>query len=155
MVMLRTAAASYTTAIVAFIVMTALHLRWLHLSAHAGDVLSAYGAGLVVLGVLVGSRPYLRTGFAGLVDAVLAQDDAGYLIGPDYLRELEEQRRAARPQAVRDVLAERVIAVVVVIVGTLLNGWGRPLHDGGHGRCKRMGTSACGQADMWLDGNQK
>ena len=94
MVMLRTAAASYTTAIVAFIVMTALHLRWLHLSAHAGDVLSAYGAGLVVLGVLVGSRPYLRTGFAGLVDAVLAQDDAGYLVGPDYLRELEEQRRA-------------------------------------------------------------
>ena len=124
---LRQVLASNWTSGLALMAMSWLHWRWLWRSAHAGDVLSAYDAGLVVLGILVGSRPYLRAGFAGLVEAGLPQDDAGYLVGPDYLQELEREREAARPQATRDVLAERVVAVAVVVLGTLLNGWGTPL----------------------------
>ncbi len=51
--MFRRISASYWTAGAAFVVMTALHLRWLFRSLHAGDVLSAYGAGLVALGLPV------------------------------------------------------------------------------------------------------
>lgn len=101
----RRALASYWTAGLALAAMSWLHWRWLWRTVHAGDVLSSYGAGLVALGVLVGSRPYLRAGFAQLVEAGLPQDDAGYLVGPDYLRELERKRQTARPQAIRDVLA--------------------------------------------------
>ncbi len=107
--------------------MTTLHLRWLHRSAHAGDVLSAYGAGVVVLGVLVGSRPYLRTGVARLIERDMPDGGAGVFGGPVYDAEVARLRREALPGVTLDVWAERVIAVSVVIVGTLLNGWGTPL----------------------------
>ena len=58
----RIALASYWTAGIAWAAMTALHGRWLWRSAHAGDVLSAYGAGVVALGVLIAARPFLRAG---------------------------------------------------------------------------------------------
>ena len=48
--MLCAAAANNATEIVAFVVRTAVHLRWLHPSAHGSDVLFAYGAGPVALG---------------------------------------------------------------------------------------------------------
>lgn len=125
--LLRVAAASYTTAIAAFVVMTTLHLRWLHRSAHAGDVLSAYGAGVVVLGVLVGSRPYLRTGVARLIERDMPDGGAGVFGGPVYDAEVARLRREALAGVTLDVWAERVIAVAIVVVGTLLNGWGTPL----------------------------
>lgn len=124
---LRTAAASYTMTVVAFVVMTALHLRWLHRSAHAGEVLSAYGAGVVVLGVLVGSRPYLRAGVADLIERDMPEGGAGVFGGPVYDAEMGELRRKALPGVTLDVWAERVIAVATVVAGTLLNGWGTPL----------------------------
>ncbi len=125
--LLRVAVASYTTAVAAFVVMTTLHLRWLHRSAHTGDVLSAYGAGVVVLGLLVGSRPYLRIGVTGLIERDMPEGGAGVLGGPVYDAEVAKLRRDALPGVTLDVWAERVIAVAVVIVGTLLNGWGTPL----------------------------
>ncbi|MGI4763568.1 MAG: hypothetical protein ACRYGP_00615 [Janthinobacterium lividum] len=125
--LLRTAAASHTTAIAAFVVMTALHLRWLHRSAHAGDVLSAYGAGVVILGVMVGSRPYLRAGVARLIERDMPEEGAGVFGGPVYDAEVARLRREALPGVTLDVWAERVITVAVVVVGTLLKGWGTPL----------------------------
>ncbi len=123
----RAAAASYWTAGAAWAVMSALHWRWLWRSAHAGDVLSAYGAGLVVLGVWVAARPYLRNGLEPWIAAVLPQDQATYAVGNSYSSDLAEAQSRARPGVTRDVWAERVVAVGVVVVGTLLNGWGTPL----------------------------
>ena len=123
----RAAVTSYWTASLAWAAMSALHWSWLWRSAHAGDVLSAYGAGLVVLGVLVGSRPYLRTGFAQLVESGLPQYD-GMTFSTDERWQAHKALVASeRPKVRRDVWAERVVAVVVVVVGTLLNGWGTPL----------------------------
>lgn len=123
----RAAAASYWTAGAAWAVMSGLHWRWLWHSAHAGDVLSAYGAGLVVLGVLVGSRPYLRAGFSQLVAAGLPQYDGAPFSTGDRWQEHKALVEDERPRVRRDVLAERVIAVGIVVIGTLLNGWGTPL----------------------------
>ncbi len=126
---LRVAAASYWTAGAAWAVMTALHLRWLQRSAHAGDVLSAYGAGLVVLGLLVAARPFIRGGLSAAVQAAMPQYQ-GYVGFPGrQIPTMLEQREieAQRPAIRREVITERVIAVAVVVVGTLMNGWGTPL----------------------------
>ena len=123
---MRAALASCWTAGIAWGVMTALHGRWLVRSTHAGDVLSAYGAGLVVLGVLVGSRPYLRAGFTGLVQAGLPRPPI-VPIGGGFGKTIVAQIHAERPRVVLDVLAERILAVALVVLGTLLNGWATPL----------------------------
>jgi hypothetical protein len=78
----------------------------------------------VVLGVFVGSRPYIRAGWAKLVSDNLPAYGASFMTDDDTAREHRERVEAERPKVVRDVLAERVGAVVVVVVGTLLNGYG-------------------------------
>lgn len=92
--------------------------------AAGGEVVSGFGAVLVVLGVFVGSRPYIRAGVGGLIEAGLPALGAGFLIGPDTYRKHQELVEKVRPQVTRDVWAERVVAVAVVILGTLLNGYG-------------------------------
>ena len=123
----RAAAASYWTAVAAWAVMSALHWRWLWRSAHAGDVLSAYGAGLVVLGLLVAARPFIRAGVRPTaIQSVAAQAPQTFGYGgprPEAYAAHDARVGAAMP----DVWAERVVAVGVVVVGTLLNGWGTSL----------------------------
>lgn len=123
----RATIASYWTSFIAIVVMSGLHLRWLLRSAHAGDVLSAYGAGLVVLGVLVGSRPYLRSGIGNMVARSLPSGGGVFPRTREQAAAARKRIEEARPEVTRDVWAERVIAVGVVVVGTLLNGWGTPL----------------------------
>lgn len=87
--------------------------------------MSEFGAALVVLGVLVASRPYIRAGFRGLVRDGLPPPPALVLIGGIGVPRMTAAELAEeRPRVVRDVLAERVIAVAVVVLGTLLNGYG-------------------------------
>ena len=92
-----------------------------------GEAVTGFGACLIVLGLLVAARPYVRAGKARLIDAALPQDMAGYLVGETYLDDLRAAQDAARPEAERDFWAERVISVAVIIVGTALNGYGAPL----------------------------
>ncbi len=102
-----------------------LHVRWYTVDKSPGpEVLSGFGAALVGLGALVALRPYFRAGFAGLVQAGLPVYGAGFWSSEDTLQAHRERVAAERPRVVLDVLAERVIAVVVVILGTLLNGYG-------------------------------
>ena len=126
---LRQALASYWTAGLALAAMSWLHWRWLWRTVHAGDVLSAYGAGLVAFGLLIASRPFIRGGLSTAVQAAMPVYH-GYVGFPGReVPNMLEQRaiEAVRPMIRREVIAERVIAVAVVVVGTLLNGWGTPL----------------------------
>lgn len=121
----RTIASSYWTALALGALAIFLHVRWYVVDkAAGGEVVSGFGAVLVVLGVFVGSRPYIRAGVAGLIEAGLPALGAGFLIGPDTYREHQELVEKVRPQVTRDVWAERVVAVAIVILGTLLNGYG-------------------------------
>lgn len=86
--------------------------------------MSGFGAALVVVGVFIGSRPYIRAGVAGMIQAALPKYRAGFLAGPNTTRQHHERVAAERPKVTRDVWAERVVAVSVVILGTLLNGYG-------------------------------
>lgn len=103
-----------------------LHVRWYTVDkAAGGEVVSGFGAALVVLGVLVASRPYIRTGFAGLVEAGLPLRPVIVPIGGVSIPRLTmAELRRERPRVVLDVVAERVVAITVVILGTLLNGYG-------------------------------
>ena len=101
-----------------------LHVRWYTVDKGQGaEIVSGFGAVLVVLGVFVGSRPYIRAGVGGLVSAALPRPPI-VPIGGGFPKMMVEQIRAERPRVVLDVLAERVIAVAVVVAGTLLNGYG-------------------------------
>ncbi len=110
-----------------------LHARWYGVGkAIGGEVVSGSGAWLVALGVLVASRPYIRAGWDRLINAGLPAYGAGFMTDDDTLRKHHELLKVERPKVVRDVLNERVIAVVVIVVGTMLNGYGpliaRALH---------------------------
>ncbi len=123
--MLRTTAASYWTALGLGVAAIVLHVRWYTVDkAWGGEVVSGLGAALVVLGVLVASRPYVRLGYSGLVQAGLPKSHAGVWGGPVYDASVAKLQDEARPQVVRDVWAERIVAVAVVVLGTLLNGYG-------------------------------
>ena len=124
---MRSALISYRAIISTGVIMAVIHVWWLSRSEHAGEVISAFGAVTVALGVWVASRPYVRIGLEGMIQAALPKDDAGYLVGPNHLQELTDLQTAARPKIVQDIWAERIIAVVVIIVGTLLNGYGTPI----------------------------
>lgn len=108
-------------------VVLVLHLWWLASADHQGEVISALGAVATVFGIWMASRPYVRLGIAGMIEAGLPKDDAGFLTGPNWFEEFRAIQDAARPGVTRDVWAERVIAVTVVVIGTLLNGYGTPI----------------------------
>ena len=86
---LRHVLAHPATAGLALVVITLLHERWLERSRHPGEVISGYGTGLVMLGVLVGSRPYIRAGVQRLVAEGLPRDSAGVFGRPLYEAEME------------------------------------------------------------------
>ena len=123
----RDAAASYWTAGFAYIVMSALHWRWLWRSTHASDVLSAYGAGLVVLGLLVAARPFIRAGVRRMAEQDVQAPQFGGWATAEYVAEGWAAYRIRVDAVIPDVWAERVAAIGVLVVGTLLNGWGTPL----------------------------
>ena len=123
--MLRRIVTSYWTAVTLGALAVLLHVSWYTVDkAPGGEVLSGFGAALMVLGIFVGSRPYIRAGLAKLVSDGLPAYGAGFFSSDALLKEHRDRVAAERPKVLRDVLAERVLAVGVVIIGTLLNGYG-------------------------------
>lgn len=141
--MMRRLALSYWTPALAGVVLLGLHLVWAIRwdPARRGEIATGFGAGLIVLGLLVAARPYIRSGVRHLVDTEVGPPpsdrrrdalDAQFqrpVIVPDELMYLVDGARYAskRVEVRRDVLAERVIAVAVIVAGTLLNGYGPAL----------------------------
>lgn len=126
----RRIALSYWTVILIGALILAVHARfWFsHPSARAEN-LSGLGAALIVLGLVVAARPFIRSGTHGLA---MAQTQAPQFMGyADAEGILIAQARAAYDTRVErakpDIVAERIIAVVVIAAGTLLNGYATPL----------------------------
>lgn len=120
----RVALTSYWTAGLAWAVMTALHGRWLLRSAHAGDVLSAYGAALVVLGLWVAVLELMRV---GLTETARRQTESDFAWFAEQMPTLRASEEAAAAETKRTLIVERVAAGLIAVAGTLLNGWGTPL----------------------------
>ena len=121
-------AASYWTALALGALAIFLHGRWYVVDkATGGEVVSGFGAALVVLGVMIGGRAYVRSGIIGV--ALQQTTTQALVITPSkYGGDMAAATAAARAEraakVVPDLIAERVIAVAIVILGTLLNGYG-------------------------------
>lgn len=114
--MLRRVTASEWTAAVLGALVVAAHVYWFVASEHQAEVLSGLGGSLTVLGILVATQPYIRKGVrqAGREQAGL-EDNAGGV---------REREGDAEYEGVRHVIKERVVGVVLIGSGSLLNGYG-------------------------------
>ena len=122
-------ASSYVTlAGVSFCAAT-LHVWWLIQSSHAGEVISGFGATIIALGLWVAARPFIRT---GIMDAARQQVQApqfqAYLDSDGkMISEAQAAYNARVASVIPDIVTERVLAVLVIVLGTVLNGYGAPL----------------------------
>jgi hypothetical protein len=120
---------SYWSVAAVAVVVGTLHVLWFvhSVPAQRGEVVTGFGAALIVLGLWVAARPYIRSGIEVATGQAMSPLLGTFAMPAGQSREYHAQREAQRPQIRRDVIAERIIAVVVIAVGTLLNGYGTPL----------------------------
>lgn len=125
-VMLRRLALTYWTPVAAGLVLLGLHLTWAIRwePTKRGEILTGFGACLIVLGLLVAARPLIGSGLAGAAAQAAPIARAAILSGE---RINDPDLMARRARARSDIAAERVVAVIVIAIGTLLNGYGSPL----------------------------
>ncbi len=118
-----------------FLIIGAGHIVWF-IAAHEPEIGLRFGAALIGLGIVVTARPYFRTGLreavdrqlpTGLLDAVSPPPPGQPLSGVSsiqLLRQQKEEHKIVRPGIVHDVVAERVIGVALIFLGTLMHGYG-------------------------------
>ena len=102
--------------IVSFVV----HVLWFQEADHQAEVLSGFGGALTVLGILVAAQPYIRKGVrqAGREQAGLTEPMGDQKRPEDEPAEIE---------GIRHVIKERIVGVLLVAIGSLLNGYGPAL----------------------------
>ena len=120
----RVGLAGYWTAGIAWAAMSWLHWRWLWRSTHVGEVLSAYGSGLVVLGLWVAVLELVRVGITETARRQVGQEPVWFA---EQLPAAEASEKAAAVEARRTIIVERAIAGSVVAAGTLAGGCATPL----------------------------
>ncbi|MEE7441104.1 hypothetical protein [Methylobacterium oryzae] len=127
--MLRRLSLSYWTPVVAGLVLLGLHLTWAIRwePAKRGEAVTGFGACLIVLGLLVAARPYIRAGRQGMYDAARPRHPGAFAMAQGSSARFRARVEASEPERRRDVDAERIYAVAVIVAGTLLNGYGSPL----------------------------
>jgi hypothetical protein len=110
------------------------HIVWFAV-ARETEIGLRLGAALICLGIVVTARPYFRIGLRetvdrqlppGLLDAVAPSQPQPH---SDYsslrlLRQQKLEHKRVRPGIVHDVMAERVIGVALVLLGTVVHGYG-------------------------------
>ena len=96
-----------------------LHLWWFAFSDHQGDVLTGLGGSLAALGIFVAAQPYIRK---GLIET--AREQVGLQDTEEKIRQLEAKEENAEKEGVRHVLKERVVGVLLIAAGSMLNGYG-------------------------------
>lgn len=122
---LRQGAASYQTVGTVGAAVTALHVVWLTRSDHAGEVVSGFGSALVVFGVWIAAFPFIRRGLTRITDRMPRASD---VVLPEFrAMVLRQEEREERAKQRRDQIDERIWGVAIVLLGTLLNGYGAPL----------------------------
>jgi len=107
------------------IVFLLLHAQWfIRVSPnHQAEVVSGFGAVLIVLGIWLVALPFLRKGIEKATADAMPPPLSGFLVPPEY----DESREAQRPQARRDVMDEQVFGVITIVIGTILNGYATPI----------------------------
>jgi hypothetical protein len=118
-----------------FLLIGAGHIVWFS-ATHEPEIGLRFGAAMICLGIVVTARPYFRTGLretvdrqlpAGLLDAVShsppGQPPLGYS-SIQLLRHQKAEHKIMRPGIVHDVVAERVVGVAIILLGTLVHGYG-------------------------------
>jgi hypothetical protein len=120
-------ALSNCAAVVWGIALFLLHVWWFIATAVCRKVeaVSGFGAALVALGIWLAVRPFFRKGVRRAIEEAAGREISpllGFLSLPSY----HEEREAQRPQARRDVIGDRV-GLVLIFVGTLLNGSSAPI----------------------------
>ena len=115
---------------VVFITLGAAHIVWFT-NTHDPAIGARFGATLIGLGIVVTAQPFFRT---GLLDAVNRQLPAELLEAVSHppqgyssiqlLEQQKEEHKVARPGVVHDVVAEKVIGVGLILLGTLAHGYG-------------------------------
>jgi hypothetical protein len=116
---------SYWTLLVVGIVLLGVHICWFVRTSinQRPEAVSGFGAVLVLFGIVLAARPFLRKGFrAGIAEMT------GKAMPPQYGMFVTDEKydadhEAKRPQVQADVIAERVVGVVLITVGTILSGW--------------------------------
>lgn len=117
-----------------FLLIGAFHSIWFAV-VREPEIGMRFGAAVICLGIAVTARPFFRTGLRetvdrqlphGLLDAVspsLTQPHSDYESLRHFRRQQGEHKRV-RPGIVHDVVAERVIGVALILLGTFVHGYG-------------------------------
>lgn len=119
----------------ALLILAVGHVAWF-VAAREPEIGLRFGAALICLGIVVTARPYFRIGLRETVDRQLPAGLLGAVsplaprqLPTDYLshkllRQQKARHKFMRPGIVHDVVAERVIGVVIILLGTLVHGYG-------------------------------
>jgi hypothetical protein len=119
---------------VTFSMIAAGHIAWFF-AAHEPEIGARFGAAVTCLGIIVTARPFFRTGLqetvdrqlpAGLHDAVRPSPHTptSEYTSRQHLQRKQATHKRLRPGVVHDVIAERVVGVVLILLGTLTHGYG-------------------------------
>lgn len=120
---------------VIFVIIGTGHGAWF-VAVRDPEIGLRFGAALTCLGIVVTALPYFRTGLeeavnrqlpAGLLEAVSPSPPSQHV--SDYstlqlLRRKQAEHKIVRPGIVHDVVAERIVGVALIILGTLVHGYG-------------------------------
>ena len=116
---MRRIIASEWTAACLTIFVIAFHAWWFGHSAKQAEVLSGLGGALTILGVFVAAQPYIRK---GLIET--GREQIGLHPPGETQRQMHDEEEDAEAEGVRHVLQERVAGVILISLGSLLNGYG-------------------------------
>jgi hypothetical protein len=122
-------ALSYYPPLYLGLVLAAIHLAWgvWGEPQHRGEVVSGYGSCLIVLGLLVAARPYVLGGREAATTRAMKPPLQQAAMSREHSATYHQEREAERSQVRSSVIAERETSVVMIAIGTLLNGYGPPL----------------------------
>jgi hypothetical protein len=109
--------------LVAFAVLSGGHFVWM-MRCNDPVIAQRFGAALIVLGIGIAARPFLRTGLKTSVDHAMPGGSLPYYVSHEMLAERATMQKAARPGILFDILAEKVVGVSCVLIGTVINGYG-------------------------------
>jgi hypothetical protein len=121
-------AQSYLTIVIVGVAWLVLHgWWWITCPGQRGENASGFGAFLTVLGVWIALLPYIRLGIQGMAEERVKTGSLGAWHDTQTITDNktihEEKVKAAMPS----VYEERIVAIFMIVIGSLLNGYGTPL----------------------------
>jgi len=99
------------------------HLWWLCVSMDP-VIVQRFGAFTIIIGILMAARPYLRNGPEKVTQAAIPRPPGLFPVKSEDIALYRERVAKEAPEVQKDVLAERRNGVLMVGMGTLINGYG-------------------------------